>query len=678
MLVSTVHAQEPRVQPMGNDARPGTGNRPAVVNGRVVNSNNINKNDSLKKRNKLEDSITISYRLLNNPQKYLLDSSVSDYTRFATQPHYITLGNNGAASKPILYTPTLTAGLSQGLLSYSAYKWYLHQVKCYTTTRPYTELGYVLGSKAEQNIHFTHTQNIKPNWNITGDLRIISAPGYFRSQRNNHSNAVLSSLYTSKKKRYNNLFVLLNNSLKANDYGGVANLSRIKDVNFADRSLIETKLNNNEFSARNPFNNVLESGHWNKERTYLLRQSYDFGKRDSIVINDSTTNYLFYSKLRIQHSITYTNEFYAYRGLGVDTALYQSVYGRDSLFKGTNFELKDEWQKVANELAIYQYPDTKNIQQYFKAAVQYEYWKGTFTKYANNPTSRSLTNIILLGEYRNKTKNKLWDINANGLIYMNGFNSGDYQANAYLARYINATLGQLKVEFVQVNRTPNFIFNRQSSFNVNYVPGLKKENSTQLIAKLYNAKKRQELTASLLVANNITTWQSPTTYRQEVAFNMLQVDFAKSIHLTKHLVLHTNVIAQKVLIGNPNINYPTLYTRNRIAYEGNLGKKNLKLATGLEFKYIAPYKLDAFSSLNGQFVYQDSVSSKNNLPDVTAYLHFSITSFNGFIRVENLNTATISTGNNGGLKFINNNFTAVNYPNASLVIRFGIYWRFIN
>ena len=37
----------------------------------------------------------------------------------------------------------------------------------FQTTRPYTELSYVLGSKAEQLISVTHTQNRKSNANFS-------------------------------------------------------------------------------------------------------------------------------------------------------------------------------------------------------------------------------------------------------------------------------------------------------------------------------------------------------------------------------------------------------------------------------------------------------------------------------------------------------------------------------
>jgi hypothetical protein len=160
---------------------------------------------------------------------------------------------------------------------------------------------------------------------------------------------------------------------------------------------------------------------------------------------------------------------------------------------------------------------------------------------------------------------------------------------------------------------------------------------------------------------------------------MLQVRFERKIILYKKWMWHAEIQAQQVLAGNPNINYAPVYTRNRFAYEGNFGKKNLRIATGLELRYLLPYKLDAWSPLNSQFVYNDSTNSSSNLPDIHLYAHFNITRFSAFIRAENLNTTRFITGNiNPGVQFIGNNFAAVRFPNPGLVVRMGFYWRFIN
>ena len=125
--------------------------------------------------------------------------------------------------------------------------------------------------------------------------------------------------------------------------------------------------------------------------------------------------------------------------------------------------------------------------------------------------------------------------------------------------------------------------------------------------------------------------------------------------------------------GSVQLNVPTIFTRNRIAFEGNFFK-NLHLATGLEVKYHTPYKADNYSPVLGQFFYQDSITI-SNLPDVAAYFNFRIRSFKAYVRAENLNSASLS---NSGFGFRNNNMAAPGYPYPGLVIRVGVYWSFVN
>ncbi len=637
--------------------------------------------DSVKKRNKFEDSITISYRLINNPQQLKLDSSINDYIRSTWQPQNIVLGNNGAPTKTILFNPIMTAGFDEGKHSLDAYRWTIDKVKFYNTTRPYTELAYVIGSKAEQNLQLTHTQNVRQDFNFAFDYRLISAPGYFRNNKNNHGNLVLNSHYVSKKKRYANWFVALSNNFKHSDYGGVNNLADLNDPIYKDRNIIETNLTKLAQISANPFDRNIESGQLEKDRTIMLKQSYDFGKKDSIIINDSTTKYLFYSKLRLEHTITNRKQFYGYRGFVSDSSFYKSYSTIDSVFTKSlgSFENSDAWQQWSNDFSVYSYPDTKNTNQYIKAGITFQNYNGLFKQGLFKTNSRQFNNLATHFDYKNITRNKKWDLDANAILYVSGYNSGDYEATASLILLGNSKLGNIKLKATNVSRTPSFIFYNESAFNYSTISNIKKENNTEFTAQVFNEKKQQNITVQLLTSNSLTTWQTFKTFKQEALFNMLKLNFSRSFKVYKKIMLHTEIHAQQVIIGNPKINYPKLYTRNRIAYEGNLGKKNLRLATGLEFRYIAPYNLDAWSPLTSQFVYQNTTTSKNNLPDINAYLHFNITSFNAFIRVENINTFRVYSGTvNDGISFTNQNFAAVRYPNPGLLFRFGVYWRFIN
>jgi hypothetical protein len=156
-------------------------------------------------------------------------------------------------------------------------------------------------------------------------------------------------------------------------------------------------------------------------------------------------------------------------------------------------------------------------------------------------------------------------------------------------------------------------------------------------------------------------------------FNVLLVALEKTIKLGKHWNWHADVYFQQT-VGNAPVNLPLIYTRNRFAYEGNLGFKNLDIAFGLEGRYHTPYKADGYSPALGQFYFQDSSRIDNPLPDIAAYVHFRIRPFKAYIRLENLNTAQV----NGSFGWTNNNFAAPGYPYPGLLLRIGIYWSFVN
>ena len=75
----------------------------------------------------------------------------------------------------------MNSGWDAGFHAFDAYRWKPEAVRFFNTTRPYTELAYLLGGRTEQIIELTHTQNIKPNWNGLFQYRLINSPGYFES-----------------------------------------------------------------------------------------------------------------------------------------------------------------------------------------------------------------------------------------------------------------------------------------------------------------------------------------------------------------------------------------------------------------------------------------------------------------------------------------------------------------
>ncbi len=622
-------------------------------------------------RDDKKDSINISYHFIDSVRNVRLDSSINDFDKYFPVPSsYQYLGNNGAAAYSLIYKPNTRPGFDAGFHAFDIYRYTLEQTKFYKTTKPFTQLGYQLASGKEQMIRALHTQNPRPNWNFGLDYRLISAPGFFVTQNTNHKSYRLFSTYQGLRKRYALNFVLLGNTIKNSENGGIQNDASLSDPNKKKRFSVPVNLGGANLFQPNPFNATVNTGNVYKDFTFFLRQTYDIGKRDSVAVNDSTTEYLFYPRLRVQYSFTYNTQDYLYKDEKADSTLYKKWY--DTTLKATTayFFQREHWKIVTNDFSLIQFPDTKNTAQFFLAGARLENMKGTFYRTDTTTQTKSFYNIVLHGEYRNKTRNRLWDVLLKGEFYLNGLNSGDYNAYATIDRYLNKKLGDVRLFFINTNRTPSFIYDAFSAFNHKNAAITKKENIISFGAEASNPF------INLAFKNHLITNLAYFSGRYQTAqygkvINLIQASVSKKIKLTKKFNWYTEVVLQQT-DGSAPVKVPLLFTRNRFALEGTF-YKNLNLSTGLEFRYYTPYEAYNYSPVMGQFTPQDTFKLKN-LPDISAYFHFRIKSFTAYIRAENLNTVSFANG----FGFINNNFAAPHYPTQGLIIRFGIQWNFVN
>ncbi len=628
-------------------------------------------NDSLQHRDPNADSITITFRYLDSARNYTLDSTIADFTRrFPLPATEINLGNIGSASRSLLFSPNFSAGFDPGFHAFDASKYKLEQVRFFNATRPYSEINYQLGSRVEQLIQLIHTQNLKPNWNAAFQYRLINSPGFFKNQKTNHNNYLLNSWFQSVNKRYNNYFVLLGNKMQAAENGGIQNTEDyLNNSIYKDRFGIPTNLGSSDAFSSNFFTTKINTGNKYSEFTALLRQQYDLGKKDSIV-SDSTIIPLFYPRLRFEHTFQLKKSSYSFVDFSADSVYYQTNYDTSLRRPIDSLIVKDTWRILENDFSIYQFPDVKNLQQFIKLGVLFQQINGEFSF-----GKKSFVNTAGHAEYRNKTRNLQWDIEANGKLYFTGQNKGDYEAHISLQRLLSNKIGSLQVGFENTSRTPSFIFDSRSSFYfLKTVKDFKKENNTHLYASYRLPSFKLRVTGHYYLATNYTYFTSYYKPEQENAiFNVVQIALEKTFKVGKRWNWHAEIYFQQA-VGNAPVNMPLIYTRNRFAYEGNLGFKNLDIALGMEIRYRSRYKADGYSPVQGQFYFQDSITISNPLPDIIAYMHFRIRSFKAFVRAENLNTAR----NLGGFGFTNNNLVAPGYAIPGLQFRLGVYWGFVN
>ncbi len=631
---------------------------------------------SIERRNKFEDSITISYRYLDTTRSFKLDSSINDfYLRYPLPVNHYNLGNTGSATQSYLFSPIMEAGFDQGLHAFDAYKFTTDKARFFRSTRQYSEINYVLSSRSEQFIDLMHTQNIKPNWNAHLEYKFISAPGFLNGQKNSHSSYLVTSWYQSINKRYSNFFIVAANKLQATEGGGMdESHDYLNDPEYFQRLYIPSKIpGSNVQYGGNVFNTQVLFGNKYNTTTMLLRQQYDIGKKDSLVL-DTLIVPLFFPRLRFEHTLTYSKDIYNYSHPNANTSDYSKAYGISTLpdFFST-IGLKDSWKQVVNDFSIYTFPDAKNTQQYIKAGAAVQNLFGSF----DTAIRKNYVNIYGHGEYRNRTRNQKWDLLAYGKLYFAGMNIGDYEARASIESMLGKKIGSLQLGFENVNKSPSFITNPLSGFYLmKEEETFKKQNITRLYAHVYQPILKLNLTGSYYLLNNYIYFTDYFKINQtSTLFNVLQLNANKVFEVgrKKQWKWRADVYFQQI-IGNAPLNLPLIYTRNRIGYEGNLGYPKLNIAFGVESFYRTPYKANRYSPLVGQFFLSDSVV-RYSMPDLAAYVNFRINSLKAFIRAENLNSFS-QLGTHWG--FYNYNSPVPAYPYPGLTIRVGIFWGFVN
>lgn len=624
------------------------------------------KKDSMGFEHRVDDSVTVSYRMLDSVRSVALDSSINDFDKYFPVPHSVQmLGNDGAAAFSLVYSPNRKAGWDPGFHAFDAYKLTVEGTRFYKTTKPFTQLNYMLSGGKEQIIKVLHTQSPKPNLNFGFDYRLINAPGFFTSQNSNHNAFRVFGNYQGKRKRYASSVIMVGNNIRNSENGGILNDDDLSKPDKKQRSYIDVNLGNGSKGIFNPFVTSVTSGNVYKDFTFFFRNSYDIGKKDSVAVNDSTTEYLFYPKLRLQHTFSFSRYSYNFIEYQGDSLYYKKNYDTTLGSAKDTLQLLEKWKIISNDFSLVQFPETKNPAQFFLVGIRLENINGVLSS-----GTTTMFNAVTHAEYRNKTRNKLWDILAKGELYTAGFNSGDYNGYISLGRYLNSKLGNVQLFFNNTSRSASFIYNKLSSFNFRNNSSFKKENNISFGARSENAL------FTLGFANHLVTNLAYFTNFYQTAqytklINLLQVYGSKKIRLTWHWNWYTEAVFQQT-DGSAPVKVPLIFTRNRIAFEG-VFYKNLHISTGLDLRYYTPYEAYNYSPAMGQFVPQDTVKIYNR-PDIAVYAHFRIKSFTGYLRAENLNTISFRNG----FGFTDNNFAAPHYPTQGMIIRFGIKWGFIN
>ena len=164
----------------------------------------------------------------------------------------------------------------------------------------------------------------------------------------------------------------MSNALQSAENGGIQDESFLVNPNpaYEDRFNIPTNLAATAFSSRNFFNVKLITGNRYVDKHYLLRQQYDFGKKDSIVTDSSVVRY-FLPKLRFENTTQLSK--YSYQFLDVQASgssdFYKDNYSFTNVPDTVNYQTGLDVLKT--DFSLIQFPDSKNPLQFIKAGASF-------------------------------------------------------------------------------------------------------------------------------------------------------------------------------------------------------------------------------------------------------------------------------------------------------------------
>ncbi len=547
---------------------------------------------------------------------------------------YQSIGINGQAHKPLIFTTNRKDGFSMIHLPYPLYFRTFDDIKLYDLKTSFTDIRIYYGLVEEISFKATHAQRIR-NLNFSLNMDGSQNPGYFINQNVNRFNLDAVVRYETPKKNYGFILGYIFNHNKLKENGGLEN-----SVSFTDRSpkgqKIENILSNfpvmfsNGSSIINTHSGQLMNyvNFKNKNGKYLgtISHSFNFDNYD-IGFSDYELNNLFY-----------VNKYY----ISTDST-------NDSV----------QYYKISNTIQWSNYTpiDTKSTHSYyfrFAGGVRHEYTNAVSPKYIGNSlTAFGRTSIRLF---------KVWELYGDIAYDFFGYNRNDATATAGARFTINNKQRHFINFEVSFDRfSPDYIYSFYTGNNNLWENELKKENSFHADAywsifdykigfSFYNIGNYVHLN------NNFVPVQSE---------NQIQI-----IQLTGFAPLRIRDFSLDAIFGlqhstNPSIKLPLFTGKLSAAYHTRIFRKRLHFQIGLDLFYNTKYYSDGYNPIMHQFFTQNIIVTGNYLY-INAHLALQVKRLAFYIRGGNLIAGLLS------FRYI----TTPGYPMQGRNMEIGVSWKF--
>lgn len=527
-----------------------------------------------------------------------------------------------------------------------------NQIKYYSVATPLTELYFKTVMEQGQSLDAFITLNTSERFNFSLAYKGLRSLGKYINQLSSTGNFRFTTSYNTLNKRY-----YVNAHFTAQDIlnGENGGITTIEDFESDDAT----------------YKNRARLNVYFKDAKSFLRGNRTFIDH-SFRINGSKGS----NNLYVTHQFNYEHKYFEFNQPTIATTIISAtdddpiVFNRfGDAYVAKNINDQTRYNKMYNRLGVAYENTTLGKFLFFADDFNYDYYYNS-TLYLSTQTIPNRLNgrINSVGGQYEYIKNK-W----NGIfLYTKSISDQDLSNLDAKLNYKFNDKNSLSVQYQNINKLPDHIYNlHQSSYvNYNWYHDFKNEKINNIKAEVLTqwgsaSFQLTTLNDHLYFSNDGTGNEqlvSPKQYDNTI--NYLSVKVNKEFKFWK-LALDNTILYQKTDQPDNILNVPQIVTRNTLYYSDHVFKRAMYLQTGIILNYFTKYYANDYNPIVGEFFIQQQ-KEIGAFPTVDFFVNARVRQTRIYLKAEHFNSAW--TGNDF--------YSAPNYPYRDFMIRFGLIWNF--
>ena len=519
----------------------------------------------------------------------------------------------------------------------------LHKLAYSHVNVPYTQAGFRIGSQEEQAFRVLHTQNIKPNWNVTIDFARHNNTGFYLRQRSTRSLMRVHTNYRSLNQRYQLYADFFLGNLLNEENGGLAFDTVFTDNVQPNRQVVPINLS---LASSNRKDNVLQVRHYLNLGPTVTHP------------NDTMNLKMVEPRYRIGLVHRMNNQRYRY----FDEAPDSSFYGANN-FSNTFTNDRQQQFTWENEGVFEKVgQDTSGLALNYSAGLMHQ-----AIVVSEQAWDSSFSNVIGKASFQLANADR-WLWNASGEFALSGFNQSDYRIHSQVVYRLNSSLAFMaeagtsssQPDFVHLRYMGNHDAWERSFTSVSEFHG-------KLGIRYESKQSSHQLTAGIDDVTGLIYYDTLALPQQLAnSTSIMHVDLNQQWKVLKRFRLSYQIRAQSVSQAT-FLPLPDFLMKGGMYYERPLFKGNLFAQFGVDANWFSKYDAPVYRPSSGMFHLQNEVSI-GNYPTFDFFFNGQIGKVNFFVLLTHLNAGL------SGYTY----WAAPHVPAPDRAFRLGLQWKFYN